>query len=74
MAFRFYLDGLAAHAGKTGCQIHAYVLMTNHVHLLLSAETAQAVGALNLALQKNPGQGHISWRKHAELTSNPNGC
>ena len=38
--YRFYLDWLAEHAGNTGCQIHAYVLMTNHVHLLLSAETA----------------------------------
>ena len=47
--YRFYLDWLAEHAGNTGCQIHAYVLMPNHVHLLLSAETAQTVGALNLA-------------------------
>ena len=55
--YRFYLDWLAEHAGKTGCQIHAYVLMTNHVHLLLSAETAQAAGALMKAL----GQRYVQY-------------
>lgn len=55
--YRFYLDWLAEHAGKTGCQVHAYVLMTNHVHLLLSAETAQAVGALMKAL----GQRYVQY-------------
>ena len=29
-----YLDWLRESADKAGCQIHAYVLMTNHVHLL----------------------------------------
>ncbi|MFA7242561.1 MAG: transposase [Sulfuricellaceae bacterium] len=55
--YHFYLDWLAEHAGKTGCQIHSYVLMTNHVHLLLSAETAQAVGALMKAL----GQRYVQY-------------
>jgi putative transposase len=36
--YRCYLDWLAEYAGKTGCLIHAYVLMPNHVHLLVSAE------------------------------------
>ncbi|MBU1447063.1 MAG: transposase [Gammaproteobacteria bacterium] len=44
--YRRYLDWLAEYATKTGCRIHAYVLMTNHVHLLLSAEQADAGGAL----------------------------
>jgi putative transposase len=26
----------------TDCEIHAYVLMTNHVHLLISAGRAEA--------------------------------
>ncbi|MGF1545802.1 MAG: transposase [Thiotrichales bacterium] len=34
--YRFYLDWLREHADKTGSQIHAYVLMTNHVHLPIS--------------------------------------
>lgn len=32
----FYLDELAELAVACGCAIHAYVLMTNHVHLLLT--------------------------------------
>jgi putative transposase len=32
-----YLTLLRQYAAETACHIHAYVLMTNHVHLLLSA-------------------------------------
>jgi len=46
-----YLDWLAQAAGEHGCAVHAYVLMTNHVHLLLTptdyksiSATLQAVG------------------------------
>jgi len=35
--YRFYLDCLLDAARKYGCSIYAYVLMTNHVHLLASA-------------------------------------
>lgn len=45
--YRFYLEWLAEHAGKTGCGVHAYVLMTNHVHLLISADSAVASGGLD---------------------------
>lgn len=34
--YRRYLDWLADAARKYGCRIYAYVLMTNHVHLLAS--------------------------------------
>lgn len=44
--YRRYLDWLAEYADKTHCRVHAYVLMTNHVHLLLSSERADAGGAL----------------------------
>jgi putative transposase len=54
---RFYLDCLKDYAGKTGCRIHAYVLMTNHVHLLLSAERAEAPGELMKAL----GQRYVQY-------------
>ena len=40
---RFYLDWLLAAADKHGCQVHAYVLMTNHVHLLLTPDRADSV-------------------------------
>lgn len=49
--YRLYLDLLAEYAVQTECNVHAYVLMTNHVHLLLSsvhtygpAELMKAVG------------------------------
>jgi putative transposase len=34
--YRFYLNTLKQQADKFGCAVHAYVLMTNHVHLLLT--------------------------------------
>jgi putative transposase len=54
---RFYLEWLNEYARKTGCRIHAYVLMSNHVHLLLSAERAAAVGMLMKAL----GQRYVQY-------------
>lgn len=52
----FYLDWLGEYAGKTGACIHAYVLMTNHVHLLVSAEQGGAVGDLMKALGQRYAQ------------------
>lgn len=54
---RFYLGWLRDYAGATGCSIHAYVLMTNHVHLLLSATTPDGAGALMKAL----GQRYVQY-------------
>lgn len=55
--YGFYLDWLKEYAGKTGCSIHAYVLMTNHVHLLLSSASSDGVGALMKAL----GQRYVQY-------------
>ncbi len=55
--YRFYLDWLKEHAEKTGCRVHAYVLMTNHVHLLVSPDRAGAAGALMKAL----GQRYVQY-------------
>lgn len=55
--YRVYLGWLTEYADKTDCQIHAYVLMTNHVHLLLSADHADAGGALMKAL----GQRYVQY-------------
>jgi putative transposase len=38
-----YLDWLKEGAEKHGCAIHAYVLMTNHVHLLMTPQTRDAI-------------------------------
>jgi putative transposase len=55
--YRFYLDWLQDYAGKAGCRIHAYVLMTNHVHLLVSAERGTAPGEMMKAL----GQRYVQY-------------
>lgn len=55
--YRFYLDWLKDYAGRTGCRVHAYVLMTNHVHLLVSAERGESPGALMKAL----GQRYVQY-------------
>ena len=44
--YLFYLDGLKEYAQSTGCSIHAYVLMTNHVHLLLTPSQSSSAGNL----------------------------
>jgi putative transposase len=38
-----YRDWLAAAAAEYGCAIHAYVLMTNHVHLLVTPSGPQSL-------------------------------
>ena len=43
---RFYLKCLERAAASRGCGVHAYVLMTNHVHLLVTPAEAGAVGAM----------------------------
>ena len=43
---RFYLKCLREAAASRGCAVHAYVLMTNHVHLLVTPPEEGAVGAM----------------------------
>ena len=47
---RFYLAALQDAAQKYACQIHAYVLMTNHVPFLVTGVQAGAISALMQAL------------------------
>lgn len=42
--YAFYLEKLKYACEKHGCQLHAYVLMTNHVHLLLTPESETSIG------------------------------
>ena len=58
--YRRYLDWLAEYAGKSGCRIHAYALMTNHVHLLLSSDRVDAGGSL----MKSLGQRYVQYVNH----------
>jgi len=44
--YQAYLKWLKEAAEKYGCKIHAYVLMTNHVHLLLTPNDESGVSRL----------------------------
>lgn len=44
--YRFYLDKLRSASAKHGCEIHAYVLMTNHVHLLVTPRQPEGIGKM----------------------------
>lgn len=44
--YPFYLDTLNKQAAKYGCSIHAYCLMTNHVHLLLTPSAHDSAALL----------------------------
>jgi putative transposase len=45
-----YLRHLADQAPRFGCQVHAYVLMCNHVHLLVTPSEAGGVGRMMQSL------------------------
>ena len=53
----YYLTTLQERAEKYGCEIHSYVLMTNHVHLLL---TPKKVDSASL-LMKYLGQRYVQY-------------
>ena len=55
--YQFYLEWLKEYADKTECKIHAYVLMTNHVHLLVSTKKADVVGVM----MKSLGQRYVQY-------------
>ena len=61
--YTVYLDKLKDYAKKYKVAVHAYVLMTNHVHLLMTPETDKGVSQLMLVI--------CPWEvivKNAELT------
>lgn len=53
----FYLFHLGRELGRSGCQLHAYCLMTNHVHLLLTPKAAESCALL----MKQIGQLHSQY-------------
>ncbi|NRR31139.1 transposase [Oxalobacteraceae bacterium] len=56
-----YLALLRELSQQLQCLIHAYVLMPNHVHLLISSAEATAPSALMNALDQRYGQ-YVNWR------------
>lgn len=55
--YLFYLDWLARYSREAGCAVHAYVLMTNHVHLLITASMAGGAGEM----MKRLGQRYVQY-------------
>ena len=55
--YRCYLDWLNEYARKSECDIHAYVLMTNHVHLLLTPHATNGAAEL----MKRLGQRYVQY-------------
>jgi len=62
-----YLGLLGEHLGPSGCELHAYTLMTNHVHLLLTPERVDSASFL----MKRLGQEYVQYvnRKHGRSGS-----
>ena len=60
-----YLHLLREHAEKFGCAVHAYVLMTNHVHLLLTPEAADGASLL----MKHLGQRYVQYVNRTQARS-----
>lgn len=60
--FMVYLDLLGEAAERTSCRIHAYVLMTNHIHLLLTPSDERGPAAL----MKSLGERYVRYvnRRH----------
>jgi putative transposase len=60
--YQVYLSLLGQYAAATACQVHAYVLMTNHVHLLLSSGSRDGPSVLMRRL----GQHYVQYfnRRH----------
>jgi len=48
--YQRYLDDLNQSAIRFSCQLHAYVLMTNHVHLLVSSTETYGISQMMQAL------------------------
>jgi putative transposase len=44
--YRAYLDWLAEAAERYACAVHAYVLMTNHIHILVTPEKSDSVSRM----------------------------
>jgi len=55
--YQFYLDALNEQSTKYGCSVHSYVLMTNHVHLLLTPKKEDSASLL----MKHLGQRYVQY-------------
>jgi len=63
--YRAYLDWLTEAATRYECAIHAYVLMTNHVHLLVTPRDQEGVSRL----MQYVGRRYVPYVNHTYGTS-----
>ena len=63
--YRFYLYQLEALARRFECSVHAYALMTNHVHLLLTPRGLEGASLL----MKHLGQRYVQYVNRAYARS-----
>lgn len=59
--YHFYLDHLAEISAKVGVAVHSYVLMTNHVHLLVTPQDVDGASQL----MKRLGQRYVQYFNRA---------
>lgn len=59
--YQRYLDFLIDSCARYRVALHAYVLMTNHVHLLITPETATGVSQVMRSL----GRGYVQYVNNA---------
>lgn len=58
--YRFYLETLDDCCTRFGCDIHAYVSMTNHVHLLVTPQTGDGISRMMQSL----GRKYVQYFNH----------
>jgi len=55
--YELYLHLLADLSGRHGCRVHAFVLMTNHVHILLKPRAETGASTLMRDLGQDMSRG-----------------
>lgn len=60
--YGFYLECLEDAAARSGCAVHAYVLMTNHVHLLVTPSSGDGIGRMMQSL----GRRYVRYFNHVQ--------
>jgi len=58
--YRFYLEKLGDACKRFECELHAYVLMTNHVHLLMTPQTTQSISKV----MQSVGRYYVQYFNH----------
>jgi len=58
--YHFYLEKLEEAFNRHSCELHAYVLMTNHAHLLITPEEENGIGKVMQSLKNQGAQTRLS--------------